>query len=401
MMENLTVLSLTSSKTAVDILGTSGAGGKYSTLCRWLNSSAEEPTGPPGDAVYIFDNEQTVGKTWNIAPNNKVKCSVITNVAAASLGNSMKYQSRKELHPSQWFTEARAFTAVDNMLNESDKITQQLKQLHLRQLKVFIDATIEQAIEEQSSNKNSMDGIDKIVKQLNQERNFKVCLTCGMLVAKTKRKCPQCKEQLVKRVPQVSDQLSNEMDETNIEELILKGETNPDFVHEGSESFSRYEHIPSGHSDDPVNVELMDPVFVNPNSFDNLIMVMRHIGKISGVKRYGGKEREWLYICCDGLPYTMILRLTQEYFVCKKCKEGLLGSESWKKHVQQSHSENVDDVEHILEFDWVQLRTGDGHYEMNLMKSFVELNWEVCLKNLVQRMGWKSELAQKCAKKLL
>ena len=66
-LQNLTVLSLTNSKTAVDIIGSSGAGDKYATLCRWLVTIPSEPPGlPDGDMLFIFDNEQIVGKTWNI-----------------------------------------------------------------------------------------------------------------------------------------------------------------------------------------------------------------------------------------------------------------------------------------------------------------------------------------------
>ena len=52
----------------------------------------------------------------------------------------------------------------------------------------------------------------------------------------------------------------------------------------------------------------------------------------------------------------------------------------------------------LREFDWALLHTGDGHYEMNLLKSFFELNWDICLKQLAQKMGWVSEMALKSAK---
>lgn len=54
-------------------------------------------------------------------------------------------------------------------------------------------------------------------------------------------------------------------------------------------------------------------------------------------------------------------------------------------------------IKYYLEFDWVFLITGDGHYEMNLMKSFMELNWHVFMTSFVDEMGWKSEKAQRCA----
>lgn len=115
------------------------------------------------------------------------------------------------------------------------------------------------------------------------------------------------------------------------------------------------------------------------------------------MKRYGGTERVWLPVCCDGLPYGMILGITQAYTVCKECQEGFLGMELFNQHTKTSHKDQVG-IEPVREFDWVVLRTGDGHYEMNLMKAFVELNWDVFHKMLAQKMGWKSEMALKCAK---
>ena len=41
-----------------------------------------------------------------------------------------------------------------------------------------------------------------------------------------------------------------------------------------------------------------DPVFVNPNNFASLNLVLRHIGETAGVRRYGETEREWVIVCC-------------------------------------------------------------------------------------------------------
>lgn len=52
----------------------------------------------------------------------------------------------------------------------------------------------------------------------------------------------------------------------------------------------------------------------------------------------------------------------------------------------------------MKEFDWLHLKIGDGHDKMNLMKAFIDMNWDVFFKDLVLRMGWRSELAQKAAR---
>ncbi|XP_069110388.1 uncharacterized protein [Argopecten irradians] len=104
-------------------------------------------------------------------------------------------------------------------------------------------------------------------------------------------------------------------------------------------------------------------------------MVLRHIGKIAGLRRYGGKSREWLIICCDGLPYTMLFKLIQEYMVCSSCNKGLLGINL----VSQHRKEHQDEVQFIREFDWVLglIHTGYGQYELNGIHDFE--NWTFIL----------------------
>lgn len=45
----------------------------------------------------------------------------------------------------------------------------------------------------------------------------------------------------------------------------------------------------------------------------------------------------------------------------------------------------------VKEFDWVILRFGNGYYEMNMFKSFIEVNWDVFFGELVKLMGFKLE----------
>lgn len=68
-----------------DIIEKISAGGKYTTVCEMLDNNSKPPTPQNGDAVYVFDHEQVVMKTWSIKPKNKSKSSVITNIAVAGL----------------------------------------------------------------------------------------------------------------------------------------------------------------------------------------------------------------------------------------------------------------------------------------------------------------------------
>ena len=50
------------------------------------------------------------------------------------------------------------------------------------------------------------------------------------------------------------------------------------------------------------------------------------------------------------------------------------------------------------EFDWVLLRIGHGHVELNMVRSFFKFNWEVFMKDLAFCMGFHSDNAPKYAK---
>ena len=140
-------------------------------------------------------------------------------------------------------------------------------------------------------------------------------------------------------------------------------------------------------------------MFVNPNSVESIILVLSHIGKKARIARYCNPDssenrniRFWTCVCCDGLPHGLVRKVKEEYFICTQCGEGMLGLDATQHHDKSSHTPNGST--YFLEFDWVLLICGDGHYEMNLMKSFMEMNWNIFMKSLVQIMGFKSEKAQ-------
>lgn len=167
-------------------------------VCKMLDNNSKPPTPPNGDAVYVFDNEQVVGKTWTIKPNNKSKSSVITNIAVAGLDENLSVQTNKDLHPKEWFCENKSVDAVDKLLMENDSETRSLKQIHLAQLKLFINAAIEEVVSEHNGN-SEQDHIDDIVQKSISKQKYKICPKCKDLFDKTKRKCPVCKETIVQQ----------------------------------------------------------------------------------------------------------------------------------------------------------------------------------------------------------
>ncbi|XP_041453561.1 uncharacterized protein LOC121406620 [Lytechinus variegatus] len=141
-----------------------------------------------------------------------------------------------------------------------------------------------------------------------------------------------------------------------------------------------------------------DPVFVNPNSYQSLITVFKNIGKQVGIKKYveGGK-REWVAVSCDGLPFTLAQRVIKETYTCTCCNEAVFSREAYMHHLEKHSLVEVPGIM-PLEFDWLLLRIGHGHVEMNMVRSFLELDWHAFMKDVAFCMGFRSDAAQKYAK---
>lgn len=158
----------------------------------------------------------------------------------------------------------------------------------------------------------------------------------------------------------------------------------------------RFGHIPTNNQVKRTNVLTLDPVDVNPNSYKSLIEVLRAIRLKADIIMYGGKTRYWVIIYCDGLPHSLILNLIESFYVCQICKAEVLGSDEIQKHIDEFHK--GEQVDFLREFSWILLKSGGGHYESNLLKSFYELNWIPFMSKLCSIWGFETEPAQKTAK---
>jgi len=89
---------------------------------------------------------------------------------------------------------------------------------------------------------------------------------------------------------------------------------------------------------------ISDPIGINPNSIMNVRKVLEHIEEISDIKQ---DDCKWIVIICDGVPYNYIQKFKKD-------------------------------------FPWLILVPGALHEEMNMLKAFVELNWDINTKYFAQ-----------------
>ena len=161
------------------------------------------------------------------------------------------------------------------------------------------------------------------------------------------------------------------------------------------ESQGRYEQIPSNYPNEIPQVKVGEPTFLNPNSYENCREILRKIGVEAGIERYGGKKRQWVIIECDGLPFRLCFNIIKDTYTCSICNTSHYKKDAFIRHSMSKHNELVG---YYQEFDWVLLKPTGGHFEMNSIKAFFELNWVPFLSKLCYLMGYKTDAAQLVAK---
>ena len=271
----------------------------------------------------------------------------------------------------------------------------------------------------------SKDDVDLKVKEINLRENSRVCPNCATVMPKTKRKYvnKECRVDLkaAERKLTGEDILGTALVEPvkkyhyrfkenevvmNVEDSSLYQDVKT--VHE--EFVVEWNHVLSSHAPNAVkiSVSVSDPVFVNPNSQKAVTEVLRRVGCTAHITRYGfsgAGSREWITVTMDGLPFLIAVSIIEETVICLACAQkeasgagavSFYGKE-WTDHLKAIHKDE-ETVGSAKEFDWVVLRIGPLHVEMNMVKSFFSVNWNVFICSLAKELGFTSESALNYAK---
>ena len=98
------------------MLGGVGPYGSYPTVITWLEDQATLllQCPPDGNLITFFDNNQIIGKSWNINHDNLFKKSVITmQLHIQTNGEEITpIQTMTEHRPSEWLTDTSLEAAV-------------------------------------------------------------------------------------------------------------------------------------------------------------------------------------------------------------------------------------------------------------------------------------------------
>ena len=195
---NLCTYLDTCSKLTVDCDGCIAPSGKYTSITSWMleQAAAGAPSAPEGDLGVAFDNNQVLGKRWQVSPLVKSQSSVITNKMFVQLESDGVLQKNEMMKPGQWFT---LENIKSHVAQNKDTVTSEEKDMyekaHEEQKKHFMNAAIKELLTEFD---DSHDPIDTIITQRQSNRLRKKCCACNMYCSSGKQKCVFCGANFVK-----------------------------------------------------------------------------------------------------------------------------------------------------------------------------------------------------------
>ena len=416
--ESLLQYSFSPSRLALQLHGSTTCHASYKAVQAWFNKLPKECVLTlQGDLVAAFDNNQVLSRAWHVKVEGKFTCSVITMVLYFEIDGVGKLQWQTELKPGKWLFNMDAksmkhigyIREIDTRSEVSDVHSQQCLYPFLQE--VLNEVAAEQTVTDIEAGYACRDEIDELLEKGKRNEKYKECknpqctatIEQKQTIPRNKINCPHCKKNL-----KVSLQESVGKKEAG---TYISRKSRTQQVKTSKSFRATYDPISdSSHVNEikpeesvvePINKScLSDPVFVNPCSYDAVVIILRKIGEKAGIKKYGHGEREWMAVYCDGSPFNLCVRIVMCTFTCLECKITITGFSKVAQHMENEHNINVyeqpDAVD--LEFDWVLMCPGPGHIEMNMLKSLVEMTWDIFWAKMCMDFNFRSDNALRSQK---
>jgi hypothetical protein len=139
-----------------------------------------------------------------------------------------------------------------------------------------------------------------------------------------------------------------------------------------------------------------NPYNNNPNSYKHVEDILIQIMDDADVVRLGfpGRSREWGLLVCDGQPYNVAAKLQDNLVQCPECNKRVLKLEV-KGHIKSEHRDStLEENSFQRVFANLLFLPGLGHFELNMLRSYFKLTWDVLLKHVAQTMNFTSPKAK-------
>ena len=324
--------SLACSKKIINIDNHITNAGSYTYFQNWLDKLANKKEAFPNGLVFLaFDNEQKGQKNYLDRGSN----TVIFHTVTSFVGFNYDYNNNIQNNIDPWlYSELN-----EKQYEELFDFTLDMKNEIHKELIEYLTIILEELCNEKNQKTNI---INELIHQQSKTGYIKKCHVCQTSdIDNKKQVCPKCHTKLL-TISEINQQLEkpNEITDTIKKSLVIHS-----YISEESnkQTLEKEIHISE--------LFIPDPIGINPNSIANIQKVLKHIEEISGIKN---GDRKWIVVICDGVPYHHIQKIKKK-------------------------------------FPWLILIPGSLHEEMNMLKSFVELNWDIDIKNFAQYQGYRNE----------
>jgi hypothetical protein len=415
--ESILLYTTVGSKLALQIVSLGSGHASYKCVRNYVeNVSTTVERCVSSDILAVFDNNQIFQRRWQVKLDNKFVCNVVTILVFFQLheGGSM-VEANAHFCSTEW-----SFKRLTELQAEKLKTIDKhptYKLVHNKHLSSFISASLTNVVNKQQWDADEQHWIDDIDKKIQIQRDkdmFKKCDSCGTeKINKNKRKCV-CGHSLKKSSGEEIQQTMRHSackPTLKSEEVISSSYNEETQMHVISSKKIDSTRSTCKSTKEKVQVNVQLPVHVNPCSYEAVKKVLLDIGKKADVNQYNpAGSRKWLPVACDGLPFGLCSKVVACTYRCTICDPNraefdnlVHGFKEYEQHIHEQHAKHQFSSQELkmhLEFKWVILIPGPGHIEMNLVKSFVELCWDIFYQEMVKIFGFTTDNALIGAKRV-
>ena len=415
-----------------NMFASTGAKGSHKIVTKFvLPNSRETSYKSCVDGVtvfYSFDNIQKLFKIWRLHGSNqdkslaKVATSIVHCYPDGMLNSNVQYVLRHS--PMIWLYRFEINQTSDLIEKFDSRIIEKIVKLDDDDLDIVLgrwDLTIDMAIVDVK--KEAFAGNDTVgnileTRNRQEENNVKFCED-GHRNEKPRSNqiyCKECKKHLININTTNDDQTNEEKEEysngTFKRLKIMEMEAGPIevFLTEAdtktkSDIFPRMRN--KFNENKPV-YESQGTTYVNPNTFIRVKMVFDEIQRLTKTNEKHttlikieednsistkvcevNNIRAWIAVTLDGLPHKLAIDVIKHCFQFEEC-----GKEFTVNTDVSTHFQKTGHRLYWKKYANLILKIGGLHAEMNMLRSYVSLNWKILYSFLCKSIGFLSPKAQ-------
>ena len=422
------------SRIICDIFAKQGAKGCYNSVTQKILLKSEKTSQricKDGiECWYSFDNIQKLFKIHRLYGDNqnKVIARVLTSVVRYYPDGLMlsDIQYKMDNNPMKWLYsfEVNGETTIFGDKLDKGVLLSMIKPSE-DDLNIVLgrwDFDIDDAIKkvEKELEEGKIDIIDQMIEN-DQLEKMQYCSLCEVFqeVSGNRKYCQNCKTLLTKLntiEDDIVDDAAKEEEEEDLSTVyklrIFDNDDvcKPTFVQlkEVKDKRINFPQVRNIEQKNDAIYETEKCVYVNPNKFERVEKVFEEIqkrtktfenpssfltideaGNIAVEIPKLADVRHYIVVTVDGLPHRIAIEVIKHCYRCSECDKKISSISDVSKHFKK-----FGHMRYIKRFSNIIVKLGGLHLELNMLRSFVSLNWKIDYSYLVNSLGFKSPKAQ-------